>query len=149
MRKHVLKADDKFPNINNYTVICTVETSYWKTASNNTISWVQNPTNKIHLSRSSKMSGRRKFNKDHNSERLFCNGVPVRSRRFAALYVFSSLFKEKKWLITFKNGQYPTLHLNRDVAKEKLRRLIFSLATAIQFLLNSTFKIVPCLCLLI
>ena len=66
------------------------------------------------------MSGRRKFNKDHNSERLFCNGVPVRSRRFAALYVFSSLFKEritnnfKEWTIP-----HPTPEQGRCYGKAK------------------------------
>ena len=47
--------------------------------------------NKTHLSRSSNMSGKRKFNKDQSSDKLFCNGVPVSSKRFAVLYVFNSL----------------------------------------------------------
>ena len=47
-----------------------------------------------HHCRSSNMSGRRKFNRDHSSDRLFCNGVPVSSNRFAALYVFNSLMRK-------------------------------------------------------
>ena len=43
----------------------------------------------------------------------------------------SVLCSKKELLMTLKNGQYPTLHLNRDVAKEKLSRLIkfFTLAS--------------------
>jgi len=70
------------------------------------------------------MSGRRKFSKDHNSERLFCNGVPVRSRRFAALYVFSSLFKER---ITdnFKELTIPHLTPEQGCGEGKAKQAYF------------------------
>jgi hypothetical protein len=48
-----------------------------------------------HSSKSSldwKISGRRKFNNDHNSCRLFCSGVPVKS----------SLYLELNWRIVFE-----------------------------------------------
>ena len=44
-----------------------------------------------YLPRSSKISGNRKFSSDHNSARLFCRGVPVRSSRWVFLYILNSL----------------------------------------------------------
>ena len=41
--------------------------------------------------RSSKMSGSMKLRRDQSSDRLFCSGVPVSSRRLAASYDFRAL----------------------------------------------------------
>ncbi len=43
-------------------------------------------TTSVYLLRSSNMSGRIKFSSDHNSARLFCNGVPVNNNLLPALY---------------------------------------------------------------
>ena len=54
----------------------------------------QFPATPPHLLRSSKMSGRRKFSRDHSSARLFWRGVPVSRRRLAASYDFKALGRE-------------------------------------------------------
>lgn len=49
-----------------------------------------------YLPRSSNISGNRKFKRDHSSAKLFCRGVPVRSRRWVFPYILSSLKKSNK-----------------------------------------------------
>jgi hypothetical protein len=39
------------------------------------------------------MSGNKKFSSDHSSDKLFCSGVPVNNKRFAAGKAFNSLQK--------------------------------------------------------
>lgn len=43
------------------------------------------------LRKSSNNSGKRKFKSDHNSDKLFCSGVPVSRSRCVVLYKRSSL----------------------------------------------------------
>lgn len=91
------------------------------------------------LSRSSKMSGRRKFNRDHSSDRLFCNGVPVSSNRFAALYVFNSLTTtdEQQWLQL--NKYTFNVYSNRSVCDHHLLKVTVYLQRCLMSSLNCRY----------